>query len=268
MKTVFLATLGQRPEAITIALDRLRERYVYEAFGLLHTEPQVSGVAQAFSALSHVLEHDYGRLPVHYHEITYADGRPLLDLTDTFSVNTYFDAVLTVLNDYKETGWRIHLLVAGGRKAMSIYATLAAARVFDLPHDRVWTVLSDPALVKQPGLYHVPAKWRNAIQVIDLPIHPARLAPGVNPHTVPVMSRREAFLAKLSDQEKVLVEELCQNPYATNLSLAKTLVKSNSTIENQFSSIYAKLIGFLEFGETIPDSAKRLALLDVVRKAD
>lgn len=44
MGTVFLATLGQCPEAITLALDRLHERYQYADVILLHTDPQASGM--------------------------------------------------------------------------------------------------------------------------------------------------------------------------------------------------------------------------------
>lgn len=266
MQTIFLATLGQRPAALTIAFDRLAERYDYDRFGLLHTEPQASGIAAAFATLQHVLAADYPGLAVENRELTFADGSPILDLTDAHSVSAYFEAMLTILDDYKQAGFRLHLLVAGGRKAMSIYAMLAAARVFDLPHDRVWTVLSHPALVEEAGLFHVPPEWRDAVHLVDLPVLGTRLAPGIHPKRLQPVSRRTAFLAKLSDQEKVLVEALRQNPYATNTVLSKLLVKSASTIENQFGSIYAKLIGFLEFGETIPDSAKRLALLDVVRE--
>lgn len=266
MPYVFLATLGQRPEAITVAYDRLSERYSYDMLALLHTDSQASDIATAHAALSIVLQRDYPRLTVHYHEITRVNGMPLLDIEGTADAEVYYDEVLDVLQNYKEQHFHIHLMVAGGRKAMSIYAMLAASLVFEPPHDRVWTVLSPQTILERRGQYHIPAGIRDQVQVVELPLITTHPAPGVHPKEVLRSrgNRRAAFLAKLSKQERVLVELLIEQPYAKNEQLAGMLHKSDRTIENQFGSIYNKMIGFLDLGERV--SNKRQALLDILRQ--
>ena len=262
---VYLATLGQRPEALTIAYDRLSERYNYSVFGLLHTDRQVSDIAAAHQELSQVLSTDYPGLTLHHHEITRVNGLPLLDIEGATDAETYYDGVLNVLQSYKEQHYQIHLMIAGGRKAMSIYAMLAASLVFEPPHDRVWTVLSPAKLLAQRGGYHVPIGMRDQVQIVELPVITSRVAPGVSPKDVlrSRSNKRAAFLAKLSRQELALAELLTEQPYATSKQLAELLHKSERTIENQFRSIYDKMIGFLDLGERV--SNKRQALLDVLR---
>jgi hypothetical protein len=212
-----------------------------------------------------VCERDYPNLQRHFHELTYDDGSPLLDIEDQRSAEAYYYGMLRVLYEYKREGWLLHLMIAGGRKAMSIYATLAASALFEPPHDRVWTVLSPESMLAKPRQFHIPAGLRNQVQVVELPLRPARIAPGT---AVEVLlerpsSRLDAFIAKLTPAEREVAELLRRNPYASNEQLGKIVHKSGRTVENQLASIYDKLIGFLDFGETISD--KRQALLDILR---
>lgn len=268
MPTLYIATLGQRPEAITVAFDRLDEQYRYGCLAVLHTEPNRSGIAEALVQLRAVLRRDYPALQTRFHEIVHADGAPLIDIEDQRSAEAYHRGVLRVLYEYKREGWLLHLMIAGGRKAMSIYATLAASLIFEPPHDRVWTVLSPESMLAKPGQFHIPAGMRDQVQVVELPLRPARIAPGTTVEALlerPI-SRAEAFLAKLTPAEREVAEILRRNPYASNDQLGKIGHKSGRTIENQLASIYDKLIGFLDFGETIIDKhMKRQALLDVLR---
>lgn len=263
----FLATLGQRPEAITVALDALSSRYIYTVGAVLHTDPQLSGIAGALAALKAVLAEDYPALRIDYRVLTEADGRPLLDLTDAVSANAYHAALLDCLYHYRQEGYQLHLLVSGGRKAMSIYAMLAASILFEPPHDQVWTVLSPDALLAQPGVFHIPPGLRQEVQLVSLPIITERLAPGIDPRTV--LERREShaeqFLSKLTRTEKTLALLLKSHPYASNADLAAMLSKAEKTVENQFGSIYDKLIGYLRFGEQIDVNKRRQALLDVLK---
>lgn len=265
MPTLYAATLGQRPEAITVAFDRLNEQYRYEGLAVLHTEPNSSGISQAYADLRAVCRADYPTLQQRFHEITYPDNTPLIDIEDQRSAEAYYRGVLRVLYGYKRRGWLLHLMLAGGRKAMSIYAMLAASAVFEPPHDRVWTVLSPDSMLAASGQFHIPVGMRDQVQLVELPLRPARIAPGTAVEALlerPI-SRLDAFLAKLTTAEREVAELLRRNPYATNEQLGKIGHKSGRTIENQLASIYDKLIGFLDFGETISD--KRQALLDLLR---
>ncbi len=265
MPALYVATLGQRPEAITVAFDRLNEQYRYEGLAVLHTEPNVSGIAQAYSDLRAVCASDYSTRQRHFHEIAYDDSSPLIDIEDQRSAEAYYRGVLRVLYEYKRDGWLLHLMIAGGRKAMSIYAMLAASVLFEPPHDRVWTVLSPESMLAKPGQFHVPAGMRDQVQLVELPLRPARIAPGTAIEALlerPI-SRLGAFLNKLTPAEREVVELLRRSPYASNEELGIIGHKSGRTVENQLASVYDKLIGFLDFGETITN--KRQALLDVLR---
>lgn len=265
MPTVYVATLGQRPEAITVAFDRLHEQYRYEALAVLHTEPHVSGIAQAYSDLRAVWAGDYPGIPARFHEIAHADGAPLIDISDQQSAEAYHRGVMQVLYGYKRDGWLLHLMLAGGRKAMSIYAMLAASALFEPPHDRVWTVLSPDSMLAQPGQFHTPPGLRRQVQLVELPLRPAHVAPGTSVEALleRPLSRSRAFQNKLTPAERELAELLRRNPYASNDELGQLGNKSGRTVENQLRTIYDKLTSFLFNGESISD--KRQALLDILR---
>jgi CRISPR-associated protein (TIGR02584 family) len=265
MPAVYLATLGQRPEAVTIAFDLLHAHYHYEALAVLHTDPVHSGIADALADLRRVCAHDYPDGLVHLHPLAFPDGTPIIDIDDQLSAEAYHHAVLNVLYGYHQAGYALHLMVAGGRKAMSIYAMLAASLLFEPPHDRVWTVLSSEALLAQPGQFHIPPGMREQVHMVELPLRPARIAPGTPLDALleRPQGRADAFMKKLTSAERDLVDMLRRHPYATNAQLGSMMNKSDRTIENQLGSIYDKLTGFLERGERVND--KRQLLLDVLR---
>ncbi len=259
---VYLATLGQRPEAITIAFDKLSEKYTYERMVILHTDAQQSGIVEALQALDTVLQRDYSGLHVKYCELQDTSGRPIIDIDDELSANQYFEAVLRVLLDYHHQNYTMHLMIAGGRKAMSIYAMLAAQQIFTV-NDRVFTVLSDTELL-QRNLYHIPAGKREHVQVVDLPLMRARRITATIESMPVARSLRDLFLEKLTEEERKLVSELLQHPYATAEELGDALQKSKRTIENQFRTIYDKMTAFLDDGEHIKRN-KRQALLTLLK---
>lgn len=267
MPNLFAATLGQRPEAITVALDELHARYHFGAVAILHTEPQLSGIAAAYDELKAVLAADYPDLPVRWHELRRASGTPLIDITDQDTANDYFRGVLRVLHDYRADGYITHLLVAGGRKAMTIYATLAAALIFG-PRDRVWTVLTPLDLI-QEGRFHMPPGTRNQVTLVDLPILPPRLKSGesaaLDDPLILIAHRRDprqALMDRLTPAEQATVTLLEQHPYASNEELAAMLGKSPRTVENQLQGIYRKMIDLCDEAETA--TSKRQVLLDIL----
>lgn len=263
---IFLATIGQRPQAITMALDVLLQRHSYECIGLLHTEPEYSGIASAYQQLEAVLLEEYSAIPLVNHELQYENGTPLIDITDLRSADAYFHAVADVLYHYRIQNIPIHLLIAGGRKAMSVYATLAATLLFG-EQDRVWTVLA-PADLMAAGVFRIPAGRYEDVHVVNLPVRPSRTIPGalverkLTDILKPEISPRERFQADLTRQERLITEALRERPYASNEELAIYLQKSAKTVENQFRSIYRKLSYYFDADVTTP--RKRQLLLDVL----
>lgn len=266
MPNIYLATLGQRPQAITVALDVLSERYRFAQSVILHTEPQVSGIADAYRDLKNVFAQDYAGLQILWREIACPDGSPLIDIEDQATATYYYQAVMNVLLEYKRLGHTLHLMVAGGRKAMSIYATLAAGAFFG-GQDRVWTVLSPPSMVNTPGQFHIPAGMRHQVQVVQLPLLPARFIGGNLPEDVSAYLQRRGdlradFFSRLTRAEQEVAEVFTQNPYANNERLAEILGKDKRTVEGQLRSIYEKLSSFLDNTEGIDD--QRAALRDLL----
>jgi hypothetical protein len=264
---VFLATLGQRPEAVTMVLDALLPRYHYAEVVILHTDAERSGVAKSYTQLCRALEAGYPDLNVRGVTLCYADGLPLVDITDQQSAEAYYRALLEVLRQYRVQYIPIHLLVAGGRKAMSIYAAVAAGVLFG-EHDRLWTIHTPPELMRE-GLFHAPAGMQDRIQVIPLPVTPSRLLPGsmAGEDVEQLLQRsrtspRQMFLQSLSDEEKRLAETLLQHPYAENRELGEMLGKSPKTIENQLRAIYSNLFDI--FNLDVEHKRKRQVLLDVL----
>lgn len=267
MPDLFVATLGQRPEAITVALDLLKDRYHFTGAVILHTEPHLSGIAEARERLAAVFASDYADLTVQWHEIHGADGGPLLDITSQDTANAYFQDVLTTLRNHRNEGYTLHLLVAGGRKAMSVYATLAAALVFG-PRDRVWTVLSPEEMLRSGG-FHIPPGLRDQVTLVDLPVLPPRLnaaeaAALDRPFEVIERRRdpRRVLLSRLTPSEKELAELFEQQPHASDARLAQMLGKDRRTVENQMRSIYQKMSDLCEEAEKA--SRKRQVLLDIL----
>ncbi len=250
-----------------MALDALLPRYSYIEVLILHTDPEHSDVSSAYAELMLVLKADYSDLNVSSKTLCYADGKPLTDISNQHSAESYYHALLEVIRQYRVQFIPIHLLVAGGRKAMSIYAALAAELLFG-EHDRLWTIHT-PKDLMQVGLFHAPAGMLDRVQMIQLPVSPSRLLPSVlagediqhlleRSRTSP----RQMFLQSLTEEESKVAETLRQHPYASNEELGGILGKSPKTIENQLRTIHGKL--FTYFDLNIEDKRKRQALLDVL----
>ncbi|MDW8172381.1 MAG: CRISPR-associated ring nuclease [Anaerolineae bacterium] len=266
MPLAFLATLGQAPEAITFALDKLlHEGYSYDRIVILHTDPQASAIRDAYKRLMPVLARDYAA-PAIGHELRFADDKPLVDITDEASALAYFAAVGKVLYLYK-AGYVLHLLVSGGRKAMSIYAMIAASVLFTPRRDMVLTVLSSESLLAQQG-WHIPLSAWEQVQLVSLPFVPLRRVPNEDPSHyfsgAPFSNPHAEFLATLSREELALAEAIRLYPYDTNDQLARRLSKSVKTLNNQLNAIYGKMRAF--YGNTVPEATRRIALLDILRE--
>lgn len=266
MPNIFLATLGQRPEAITIALDTLKERYPVDQVVIIHSNPTLSGISKAYSALRTVLEQDYSQLKLAWREVRLADGRPMADIDDEYSGESYFRGVYEVLIEYREQGV-LHLLVAGGRKVMSIYGTLAAALVFR-GRDFLWSVHSPPELVDQQGQFHVPYLLRDQVHLVRLPLRPIRTWRDGPPVDLDAFFQRQwdtrsDFLSRLTEQERAVTLAVESHPLASNKEIGALFSKSDRTVENQLSAVYGKLIAFLDI--PIAPHHKRKVLLELLR---
>lgn len=252
MANVFVATLGQRPEAITMALDELYPRCQFVEVGILSTDPTYSDIAASYAALQQALEQGYPDLFVQPHYLQRRNGDTLLDIVDEATGEDYYHAVRQVLQGYRARGDCVHLLVSGGRKAMSIYATLAAIATFGR-QDKVWTVLSSKHYLAQPGVFHAE---EGHTRMVSLPVLDVQTAVTVH------QSPRQRLFDLLTQQESELATFYSRHPYATNEDMAQALGKVEKTIENQFSGIYKKMLE--DLGYRVERAKRRQFLLDIL----
>lgn len=253
MAHVYLATLGTRPEAVTVAFDLLHARYHFAEMVVLHTEPEQSGIADSLNALKAAFPREFPGVRARYVEITRRNGHPLLDIQDQETAKDYWKGVTDTLLDYQRD-YTLHLMIAGGRKAMSIYATLAAG-LFFRPRDRVWTVLS-PESMLGGGHWRAPAGLRDQVQIVELPVFPVERSEELQAMLGDLDgllaardNSRSEFLAHLSPAEKLLVERTQQHRGATSKQLGEMLNKSEKTVDNQFSGIFEKLTDYVDLPE-------------------
>jgi len=267
MRPVFLATLGQRPEAITVALDKLLLNYDYETIGIIHTDPEKSEIQLALSRLQLVLAHDYSGRLVEYYEVLDNDGYGLVDIETTADAQTYYRYLIQTIISYREQRIPIHLLVAGGRKSMTIYATLAATLLFGI-HDHVLTVLS-PMDVVEAHQFHVPDEILRDIQIVELPTQKSRLLPSsLADKDVDFLldyrvDPRHDFLKSLTPRETVIVEALQHYRDTSVETIAEDILrKKHSTVEGQLTGIYRKLESYFDID--LKSKKKREKLVEVL----
>ncbi len=271
---LFVATLGQAPGAITMALDRLQLRIpTLDTVALLHTSPTLSAISEQFELLQRELAHERPAYRVLLREITDMSGQPLIDIVDEPTSRAYFRGVWSVLREFKQQGYTIHLLIAGGRKAMSIYAMLAATFALQ-SGDRVWTIHSPDAVIKAQAFWlrQVPIELRDNIKLISLPIFPLRLAPVSGDmrfeEIEQYMERRqhlgEDFLNQLSPKEQLVAAAIRQNPYAENKLLGQHLFIDARTVETHLQNIYQKMRFYLDRGDQLPKHQMRQVLIDLI----
>jgi CRISPR-associated protein Csx14 len=270
MHHIYLATVGQRPQAVTVAFDNLRIKYPYQRIGLLHTDPVQSGIAEPLHALQTEIGRAYAELPLDLREIRALDDSPLLDIEDESAAEAYFYGVLDALLYYKQEGYSVHLMVAGGRKAMSVYAVYAASLLLD-EHDAVWTVLT-PKDIMERNLWHVPPSDRARVHVTPMPFLPSRFAPttlesltrqDIIEHLEKRLNRKELLLSRLTDAQKRVANVLTLHDDYSDTQIADLLALSERTVQRHLQDIYGRMRDVFDFGDRIRDS--RLALIKIMK---
>lgn len=272
MAYIFIATLGQRPQAITIALDKRMQTYPYAEICIVYTYPQPKpqGIEDALHDLRREIPAAYPGLSYHWCQIDRRDGSPLTDITSPDTGMEYLEGLTQVMLDYRKNEDTVHLLIAGGRKAMSVYATIAATSVLG-GEDKVFTVLSPATVTKPDGVFRLqqlPTHAQEQVEIVEFPFKKikARIEDLPDNATQLVQERpiSDKFLTKLTDTERELALLLRDYPRATNKELAAMEYKAVKTIERHLNSIYKKLEGFLEYTVSGAAQKRRATLIDIL----
>lgn len=118
-KKLLIATLGTSPAVITEAIDLLQEQDA-RPDGVIVFMTQDADVQDSFTLLTqHLPSHD---------QITWIDPVPIAaytDITNSRSAVEFMQEACRILKAYRDSGYRLFVSIAGGRKAMSSLLALA-----------------------------------------------------------------------------------------------------------------------------------------------
>ncbi len=252
--TILVATLGSKAQLITLALHCLSEQGIRpEEVLVVHTRRDRPETAQALARL----EEDSALTPnpIYYRflELCGING-PLQDVTSPEELDIAFRQLYAEIRSSKLAEKTVHLLIAGGRRTLTVFGMAVAQMLFD-DDDHLWHLASHPALEASGALHAGPGEWT---RLIPIPVIPwGRLSPVfdilqsvedplVAAKSLSVYRMREQWdiarifvLSKLSRAEYTVVEKLVKEGLNQN-EIAETLSLSSRTVEQHLRSAYRK----------------------------
>ena len=176
---VYIATLGNAPQVVTLGLDILLSQYPFVEVCVIHTDDRAGEKLpkMKFSTMHQTVQQldkeflnpkplaappgeqawrvDYRRQE-HYHQFTYrrvliqreqqepgqlATAVPVKDVETEANSQAAFRTIFRTVQRYKEQRAIIHFNLAGGRKSMSVFA-MCAAQILFVPGDKLWHLVS------------------------------------------------------------------------------------------------------------------------------
>lgn len=194
---VYLATLGNAPQVITLALDQLLPQHPFVEICVIHTD-DTPDTTPPTTRLGHMhetvqqLDKEF-RNPVsqeappgeqawlvdypvngRYYRFTYrririqketqAPGQlvkntPVKDVETEANAQAAFRTIFRTVQHYKNQRAIIHFNIAGGRKSMAVFA-MAAAQVLFTPGDQLWHVVSKDEFQQSQAMHDTAAQSR------------------------------------------------------------------------------------------------------------
>jgi CRISPR-associated protein Csx14 len=270
-----VATLGHEPQVVTIALDYLLQRRhsIGEVVVVHTTAPHVVTGLRAIEREfvgGYYPSIEFRAVPVE------SDGRPLDDFRTEGHVQAAMRALYLAVRDIKRRRKTVHLCLAGGRKVMGVAAMVVAQLLFG-PDDHAWHLLSEgwtPGTSRQmhaaPGqavtLVPVPVlRWTDSAVMLAALAHLEDPAEAIRRYEEIVrgerMRRRREFVERwLTPAERDVVRLACRG--LDNAAIARRLGRTERTVANQLTRVYAKLGDWLGF--VGPPASRPLLLAELV----
>jgi CRISPR-associated protein Csx14 len=271
---VLIATLGHEPQVVTLVLDELlrRRRPIGDVIVIHTASPQVlDGVAKIREEFRRAY---YGQVNLRWTPVEDANG-PLEDIRTESDVRCLLSTLYRTVRDAKLAHRTVHLSIAGGRKVMAVAAVVVAQLLFG-PDDHAWHLLSEGWSPGAPRRMHlepnekvhlvaVPVlRWTDsgvvlaALAELDDPAEAIRryeeIVRGER------MRRRREFIEHwLTRAEREVARLACQG--LDNATIARRLGRSQRTVANQLSQVYAKLGEWL--GVDSPPASRPMLLAEL-----
>ena len=151
-KSVLICTVGGAPGVVTETVWALLERrpqWVPDAIHLVTTSAGKTACAHKLTGADSQLAalfRTHGKSPIDPEIIVPKDesGTPISDIRTQPENVAFANCITQLIKDYaKDTGTRLHISIAGGRKTMSSYAQ-AAISIFGRDQDELTHVLVEP----------------------------------------------------------------------------------------------------------------------------
>lgn len=267
MQTTLIATLGAEPQVVTLAvqlLDQAGEPVTKVV--VVHTQANRPPLDTALPALQRYFADQSGLPSLHTIEA------PLADVLTPAEMDTFTEVLYTVVRTWVAKRGRVHLLLAGGRKSMTMLG-MSVAQLLLGPDDRVWYLHSDEAL-RQSGRMRMGAG--DQAQLIRIPLVQRTPAPPVLTRSFQAATPADAlheleaeqarrvahFLKRVLTPAERDLALLIRQEVLTVKEIAARLHKSPKTVTNQLTIIYNKLEA--EFGLEPDVGVKREFLRRVV----
>lgn len=249
MTAVLIATLGAEAQVISLATQLLlQQAEPLEAVVVLHTDPAYPPVSQALPALCAAFAAQPTWPPLH------TIGLPLIDVLTPEQLEQFSNSLYTLLKSWIARSASIHLLLAGGRKSMTMLG-MSVAQTLLGPDDHVWYLHSDEPL-RTSGRHELASA--DQAQLIEIPLPPLSPAPPRFTRsfqaTTPAAARQaltaehQRRLQYFLDHELTRAEReivlLLAGEVLTVAAIAARLHKAPKTVTNQLNTIYSKLESF------------------------
>ena len=252
--SILVVTLGSKPQLVTLAVDCLRQRgEMLDKVVVVHASRERSETQKALLLLEELFPSSYPDINLEYLQLE-KDGKPLADVTSPEQVEVAFQMLYSTVRAMKMQDRAIHLLIAGGRRTLTVFGMAVAQILFD-DQDNLWHIASHPALEESGNLHASGDEWSRLIPIPVIawgrmsPVFDILRSvddPFVAAKQLSDFRLREQWdiarifvLTKLTPSESSVAALLVQDGLRQS-EIAERLGVSLRTVENHLRSIYRK----------------------------